>query len=218
MRTAIYVDGFNLYYGSLRKTQYKWLDLPCLFDRLLPGRNIAYIRYFTARVTPRPHDKQAPVRQDAYLHVVRSMPNVTLHEGHFVDRETLLPQFPFAYRNAVYPTDPPQNVQVMRSEEKKTDVNIATWLLVDGYEDMFDEAILVSNDSDLVLPIEMAITKLGKQVGIINPQKRGKVSRHLEKVAPVLLREINKSAMRACQLPDPVILPNGRKVYKPASW
>ena len=41
MRTTIYVDGFNLYYGALRRSPYKWLDLRTLFDKLLqPHREI----------------------------------------------------------------------------------------------------------------------------------------------------------------------------------
>ena len=27
MRTYVYVDGFNLYYGALKGSHYKWLDL-----------------------------------------------------------------------------------------------------------------------------------------------------------------------------------------------
>ena len=26
MRTQVYVDGFNLYYGALKDTPFKWLD------------------------------------------------------------------------------------------------------------------------------------------------------------------------------------------------
>jgi hypothetical protein len=27
MRTSIYIDGFNLYYGAVKDTPYKWLNL-----------------------------------------------------------------------------------------------------------------------------------------------------------------------------------------------
>ncbi len=51
--TNIYVDGFNLYYGALKGTPYKWLDLDMLSRLLVPGREIKRIRYFTAPVTGR---------------------------------------------------------------------------------------------------------------------------------------------------------------------
>jgi len=37
--TAVYVDGYNLYYGRLRGTAFKWLDLVKLFDNLLVQRD-----------------------------------------------------------------------------------------------------------------------------------------------------------------------------------
>ena len=39
MRTIVYVDGFNLYYGAVRGTPYKWLDLRALFTRILRPDN-----------------------------------------------------------------------------------------------------------------------------------------------------------------------------------
>ena len=54
-------------------------------------------------------------------------------------------------------------------EEKRTDVDIATHLLVDCFLDDFDEAVVISNDSDLVSPIEMVKSTFGKTIGVINP-------------------------------------------------
>ena len=52
MRTFVYVDGFNLYYGALRGTPWKWLDLPDLFAKVLqPRHDILKVKYFTARVS-----------------------------------------------------------------------------------------------------------------------------------------------------------------------
>lgn len=35
LRTRIYIDGYNLYYGCLRQTRYKWLDVLTLFENLI---------------------------------------------------------------------------------------------------------------------------------------------------------------------------------------
>ncbi len=54
----MYVDGFNLYYGVLKNTAYKWLDLERFFKPLRPQDDIQAINYFTAIVetvaTPAP--------------------------------------------------------------------------------------------------------------------------------------------------------------------
>ena len=67
MATNVYVDAFNLYYGSLKGTPYRWLDLGALCARLLPKDRINRIRYFTATVSARPDNPDAPQRQQVYL-------------------------------------------------------------------------------------------------------------------------------------------------------
>lgn len=47
MITNVYVDAFNLYYGSLRGRPYKWLDLAQLCAIMLPRDSINHIKYFT---------------------------------------------------------------------------------------------------------------------------------------------------------------------------
>ncbi len=73
MRTIVYVDGFNLYYGCLKNTQYKWLDLPLLFENILhPMHDIQLVRYFTARVSESLKDKQKSHRQRLYLNALKN--------------------------------------------------------------------------------------------------------------------------------------------------
>jgi hypothetical protein len=48
----VYVDGFNLYYGAVKDTPYKWLDIRKLCELLLPEFSVGRIKYFTARVSP----------------------------------------------------------------------------------------------------------------------------------------------------------------------
>jgi hypothetical protein len=59
-RTNVYVDGFNLFYGALKGSPYKWLNLEALCQRLLPKDSIRQIRYFTAKVSARPGDPRRP--------------------------------------------------------------------------------------------------------------------------------------------------------------
>jgi hypothetical protein len=46
MKTTVYVDGFNLYYGAVKGTAYKWLNLNRLCQFLLPRNEITKIKYF----------------------------------------------------------------------------------------------------------------------------------------------------------------------------
>jgi len=214
--TNIYIDGFNLYNGSVKNTPFKWLDLGALCARLLPGHQIKRIRYFTASVTAFPHDPNAPTRQDVYLRALATVPNLTIHkDGWFASNAVLLPQFPLAYRN---PSKPPQLVQVQRMEEKRTDVDLATHLLIDCFDNDFDEAAVISNDSDLVLPIYLVKAKFGKRIGVINPHPPDKMSGHLKRAADYHFRQINKSVLRACQFPPSVIDAQSRTITKPPSW
>jgi hypothetical protein len=74
MRTAVYVDGFNLYYGALKGTPFRWLNIDVLMPHLLPaGCNVISIKYFTARVSGSP-DIDAPRRQAIYLKALRTIP------------------------------------------------------------------------------------------------------------------------------------------------
>jgi hypothetical protein len=60
MKVYVYLDGFNLYY-RLNGTACKWLNLRHLAKRLLDaGDTVEMVRYFTARVSARSGDPDAP--------------------------------------------------------------------------------------------------------------------------------------------------------------
>ena len=199
MITNIYIDGFNLYYGSLRNyPQFKWLDLSKLCHALLPGSQINRIRYFTAPVTAFPYDPQAPDRQAIYLRALRTIPNLTVHLGRFSIRPVRMPRYPLGYTPS---HSRPVSVSVLRTEEKRSDVNLATYLLVDCFDNDFDQAVVVSNDSDLTLPVETVNRKFGKLVGVINPHPRRRISRELEGATTFQIKSINRKVLANSQFP-----------------
>ncbi len=67
MKLNIYIDGFNLYYGAIKGTPYRWLNLLKMSQLLFPQDQIHKIKYFTARVSARPSDPDQPIRQATYL-------------------------------------------------------------------------------------------------------------------------------------------------------
>ena len=164
MKTNVYIDGFNLFYGCLKGTPHKWLDLaafcPACFP--LPRNQINRIRYFTAHVTARPNDPLQPRRQQVYLRALRTIPHLTIHLGSYLEKPTRMPIYP-------PPATGPKTVQVMKSEEKGSDVNIATYLLVDAFDDEYEAAVVVTNDSDLAEPIRLVRQKFKKKVLVLHP-------------------------------------------------
>jgi NYN domain-containing protein len=182
--TNLYVDGFNLFYGALRRSPYRWLDLGALARVLLPQDEIHRIRYFTARITNRPDDPGKAQRQDVYLRALRTIPNLTLHYGHhltFTIRMPLANPLPGG----------PRTVEVIRTEEKGSDVNLATCLLVDAFRRDCQAALVVSNDSDLKEPIAVARQEFGLVVGVVNPHPAGRRSRALR---PTFFKQLRPSA------------------------
>jgi len=125
VKTHVYVDGFNLYYGALRSTGFKWLDLAAMCRLLLPAHDILRIAYFTARVNGRPTDPDQPLRQQLYLSALLTIPNLDIVYGHFLTKRVSLPL-------AGCPPDAQRSVRVIRTEEKGSDVSLAAHLLRDG--------------------------------------------------------------------------------------
>jgi hypothetical protein len=80
----VYVDGFNLYYGALKKTPYKWLDLGRLCGAMLPNDSILAINYYTTRISARPGNPSGPTDQQMYLRALRTVPNLSIAYGHFL--------------------------------------------------------------------------------------------------------------------------------------
>ena len=209
MKTNVYVDGFNLYYGCLKGTPYRWLDLAQLCRVLLPSNRIHRIRYFTALVQPRPDNPRQPERQQTYLRALRTIPNLSIHYGHFLSHVVRLPL-------ARPPAQGPRTVEVVRSEEKGSDVNLATALLVDGFTHDFDVAVVVSNDSDLLAPIRVVREQLGYRVGVLNPHPRKRRSRALFQEA-TFWKQVSRRALQASQFPHTITDAHGT-ITKPQGW
>ena len=170
MRTNVYIDGFNLFYGCLKGSPYKWLDIEALCRRLLPKDHINRIRYFTALVTARPGDPQQPVRQETYLRALASLPLVSVHLGEFYVNRVRMPL-------VNPPTTGPTTVEVIKTEEKGSDVALATYLMFDACRGDCEASVVITNDSDLREPLRLVKDELGLTTGIINPHPAYRRSR-----------------------------------------
>lgn len=207
VRTHLYIDGFNFYYGCLKGSPCKWLNPARLAELLLPGHQIGAIHYFSANVTARAGDPDQPIRQQTYFRALRTLPQLSIHLGYFKTHAVRMPLV-----NAL--PGAPTTALVWRTDEKGSDVNLATQILVDGFADSYDCAVLVTNDSDLLGPIRIARTQLGKKVGLLNPQKRPARALHAE---VDFYKQIRSGVLQASQFP-PSLNDEIGPFRKPASW
>lgn len=199
-RVIIYIDGFNLYFGIKEAgyNQCKWLDLQLLGANLLQqNQELIGVKYFTSRVGNNP-DKQK--RQTTYLEALESK-NVKIFYGHYHSDNIQCRRCGFDWKTY---------------NEKMTDVNIATQMLIDAYQDRFDMAFLISGDSDLVPPMK-AIHLLfnQKRVFVAFPPKRHNSSVSLIAKGSMIL---GRKKLIDSQFPNEVVKKDGYTIRKPNEW
>lgn len=200
-RVIVYIDGFNLYYGlrESRWFQYYWLDIPRFAELLVRShQRLAGVKYFTSRVNG-PPDKVR--RQTTYLDALTARGGVEIFYGHYSSRV-------YACERCGLPR--------VQNGEKKTDVNIATELLLDAVDDRYDTAMVVSGDGDLLAPIKAVPARFGpKQVWMAFPPNRP--NRELEAAAGGKVR-VRQYMLAKSQLPDEVVVAGSVTLRRPAEW
>lgn len=207
MKTIVYVDGFNLYYGAVKNTPYKWLNLSLLCNNLLPNFNIVKIKYYTARVKARPSDPGQPVRQQTYLRALQTIPDLEIVYGQFLQSTVRM-------MLAIPPKRGSKFAEVIKTEEKGSDVNIAAHMIHDAHLGQYDVAVIVSNDSDLAEPVRLVRHELNKTVGMLNPHRRPSyaLKKHVKFIKP-----IRKGVLRVSQFPQTLQDASGT-FHKPKKW
>jgi len=208
MRTYIYIDGFNLYYRALKGTPHKLLDFRSLFTKVLqPHHQILKIKYFTALVQAKAFDQQKPIRQKTYLRALeKHNPEVEIYYGHFLSNPVRAPL-------ANPDSGGPRTVEIIKTEEKGSDVNLAVHMLNDAWLNCYDCAVVVSNDSDLAESMRLIKHHHQKLIGLITPGK-SHPSQQLKQHAD-FVRRIRTGALAASQFPSPI---PGTSLHKPQGW
>jgi uncharacterized LabA/DUF88 family protein len=107
-----------------------------------------------------------------------------------------------------------RTAHVLKTEEKGSDVNLATHLLLDAFQKDCEVAVVISNDADLKEPIALAQSELGIKVGVVNPHPPRKRSRDLR---PTFFKQIRESALCASQFPVSMRDSQG-EIRKPSAW
>jgi hypothetical protein len=210
------------------------LEKLCRF--YFPKYDINSIKYFTAKAKTRKDDPDIALRQQIYLRALQKNPKIKIIYGTFMESKKRVPiisrlnnnkrqklwvllwdylryKAPLADgKNGAY-----QYVLSIKSEEKGSDVNLASHLICDSYENNFDLAAVITNDSDLSEPIRIVNQKLKKPVGILSPVKKPKRPNMNLVNASSFQKRIRESALKNSQFPQKMSDSIG-KFHKPADW
>ena len=207
-RAILYVDAWNLFYGALSRTRYKWLDLRAMAELMLPDHEIVGIKYYSALLLERPGEEHRLERQKTYLRALRTVPGLEIQFGQFRSHVTRLPLADAA------DSDTPEMVQVLKTEEKRTDVNLATHMVHDAHCGAFDLAVLVSNDSDLAEPLKIVRDDVGLDTAVLNPHAHPvrEIERNASFIKPITHRHLAR-----CQFPDAMMDDDG-PFRRPDGW
>jgi len=197
MRVGVYVDGYNLYYGGRDVcgrgvAGWRWLDVGALARALVaartdwPGAKVERVVYCTARVDA-VTNPSAHADQDVYLKALLASQSVQWIEyGNYVARTKkalIATDHPITRKPVILASQWPVMIQdsagrnvrdarfmvsYLHVEEKGSDVNVASHLLIDVLTGEVDAAVVISNDSDLALPVRTARGRV--PLGMINPR------------------------------------------------
>ena len=208
MRTYVYIDGFNLYYGALKGTPYKWLDLKSLAQKILqPQNKILSIKYFTALVSSSFQDPGKTNRQTTYIHALENyIPEIEIHYGTFLTHQVMAPLANQRSNNNLVP--------ILKTEEKGSDVNLAVHLLNDAWLNSYECGVVISNDSDLAESMKLVKKQHDKLLGVVSPFEKKRGSKELMEHAD-FCRKIRKGALKKSQLPAHI---PGTHIKKPSDW
>ena len=232
------MDGFNLYYGALKGTEYKWLDIRALMERVVPAsRQIGKIKYFTAEVLSRTNNPGVRARQEIYLRALSAYDHdIEIIKGRYAERAKKSPlltpgdsieQRDLARRRKSiarmntqifnstpsWAADPGPPVHVINSEEKGTDVNLGVHILNDAWLDKYDCCVVVSNDSDLAEACRL-VRERGKEVIVVRGFRAKRAVAELQDNSH-LQRKLRKAALQASQLPSQI---PSTSLSKPKEW
>lgn len=226
LRSRVYIDGYNLYYGCLKGTPYKWLDPLSLFERYIipssmpPGMRAALlplcIKYFTARIVESAAKTGDSVSSQARYHTALGKlyaGRIALIEGYY----SATKQKARIVDGDKWPRDCDE-ILVWKLEEKQSDVNLALQTYHDAVSGEVDQVIVVTNDTDIVPALKLIREHTDVVIGLVIPTKRSerKPNKDLADQAHWVRNQIGEEELASSQLPR--VVPGRKPTRKPLSW
>jgi len=232
LRTRVYIDGYNLYYGCLKHTAHKWLDVFALLQRILP--TVLYeqngvparsefctpaVKYFTAPILNSFARSADSVSCQSQYHAAL--------RGHLGNKLEIITGYYDARPARAHvwlgstPASQCPTADIWKLEEKQSDVALALHAFCDAVLGDVDQVIVITNDSDFAPAMQMIRQHTSAVIGVIAPVRAGggnsKVNRELSRHAHWTRTHILDEEFAASQLP-PVVRLTGGAVHKPLSW
>ena len=113
----------------------------------------------------------------------------------------------------VKPINGKNYAEVFKTEEKGSDVNLSVHILNDAWLDMYDSAVLISNDSDIAEALRLVrLHHPTKSIGLLSPVETpsAELRKHV-----TFVKKIRSGVLANSQLPNPI---PGTTLTKPLSW
>ncbi len=226
LRTRVYIDGYNLYFGCLKGTRYKWLDPLTLFKQhiipssMAPGLTSVLlplsIKYFTARIVESAAKAVDSVSCQAryntalrklypgQIELIEGYYSVTKQQARIVDGD----KWP---RNC-------EEILVWKLEEKQSDVNLALQTYHDAISGNVDQVIIVTNDTDIAPALKLIRAHTDVIIGLVIPTRPSmrKANTELADQAHWVRNQIAEYELANSQLPR--VIPGRKPTVKPLSW
>ena len=213
-KTIVYIDGFNLFYGLLQHKPNRWLDLVKFAEAIVgPHYDILTVKYFTSKTKSYPENPQSLLNQHYYWLALSTLPKIKLIEGFYQKSKRLMPFYREPCKSCSLV--PNHLAPVVKLEEKRSDVNIATEMLMDAISETTEAFTLITGDSDLAAPVQAIRYRLEKPIAVFNPHKA--TCLELKRSAS-FYKNIPEDLPTQCQLPYNITLPDGTTIHVPTEW
>ena len=176
----------------------------------MPENEIVAIKYFTSRVNYDPRNPTSKEHQEIYLRALQKIGTIEIIEGYYQRMDAKMP-FRFEPCKSCRPY-----ADVVRIEEKRSDVNLATAMMIDFHEKRAESFVVISGDADLIAPIDYIRKVGGSNVVVFNPHPSisGDLKRHA-----TYYKNIPRNLPSSCRLPDEIVYGSHNRVIRcPDAW
>ncbi|MGO2510608.1 NYN domain-containing protein [Marinomonas polaris] len=238
MKTRVYIDGYNFYFGCLKSTPYKWLDPVSLIETLLVRSGVPEsvldelaVKFFTAEISERAASDSSSLNDQRAYHLAlynHCQGRLQTIKGNYSIDKTKFPKVELDERGKEKEPKSSQRVKIWKMEEKQSDVNVALEAVYDAVTDLtLEHIVFVTNDTDITPALRKiqshnALKKRSPvKIGLIIPMRKSdserKGNQSLKDFADWTIEHIHDEELQAAQLPCRIFGP--RKIaLKPTSW
>jgi len=227
-KVVAYIDGFNLYYGVRcfkDEPRLKWCDVKKLMSGFLDRNDtLAAVKFYTARPKPAMNLTRAGTTEHftTYTDALKSI-GVKVIEGKFKDKTVAIPIDRILHPDLINKRVTGKRIEYKTYEEKETDVHLGVDLVSDAYQNLYDKALVVSADTDLLPALRCVLNYHSeKHIKVIAPPKQHlkDIKKNLAPRYPKQLSigKIGKARLIIACLPDEIQTADGATIKIPADY